>query len=255
MMIHPQSKIAKKIFGVIFTIAILLGAYLLFRTDEPSTYIANQTQPQPILNNNLNTNTNKEEEIKVPLPAKFSLTVPFTAQAPTGNWDQLHDEACEEASSIMAYAFFNDISLNAPLVETEITKLTKWQQENFGYYLSISTEETAKMIQANYDLKTELTKIDEETIKRALVDGKLVILPANGKMLGNPNFTPPGPIYHMLVITGYDEQGFITNDPGTRKGLNYRYTYATLQDATGNWSAGTKAVDLDNKKIIIVSKN
>jgi hypothetical protein len=40
----------------------------------------------------------------------------------------------------------------------------------------------------------------------------------------------------MLVIVGYDSNGFITNDPGTRKGEGYRYSFATLMAAIHDWN-------------------
>lgn len=57
-------------------------------------------------------------------------------------------------------------------------------------------------------------------------------------MLGNPYFTPPGPIYHMLVIKGYNLTEFITNDPGTRRGADYVYSYQTLMKAIHDWNNG-----------------
>lgn len=189
------------------------------------------------------------------LPKTFQLQVPFTSQAPTANWDELHNEACEEASVIMANAYFSGTkSLPAPDVEREISKMTNWQNNNFGYHLSIDTDETVKMIESVYDLNAETVTISENAIKKALSENKVVIIPANGQMLGNPNFRAPGPIYHMFVITGWNEKEFITNDPGTRKGHNYVYTYKTIYDATGNWNHGDHAVDLSDKRMIIVSK-
>ena len=41
------------------------------------------------------------------LPSSKLLPVPFTPQAPTANWDELHGEGCEEASVIMANAYYN----------------------------------------------------------------------------------------------------------------------------------------------------
>ena len=110
------------------------------------------------------------------------------------------------------------------------------------------------MIEQVYGLSAEVVDMSEDTIKQALTDKRLVVFPAQGQKLGNPNFTPPGPIYHMLVITGYDATNFITNDPGTRRGLNYKYTYDTLYEAAGSWSHEDYNVDLTNKQIIIVSK-
>src|SRR5687767_2969126 len=44
------------------------------------------------------------------IPGTLSLPVPFTPQAPTGNWDTIHNEACEEASAIMANAYFSGMT-------------------------------------------------------------------------------------------------------------------------------------------------
>ena len=59
----------------------------------------------------------------------------------------------------------------------------------------------------------------------------------------------------MLVITGFTEDTFITNDPGTKHGLNYEYSYETLKAATGNWVHLKNEVDLTQQQILIVSKN
>ncbi len=189
------------------------------------------------------------------LPETIKLEVPFTPQAPTANWDELHNEACEEASSIMANAYYNGTdSLTPEFVETEITRLSTWQDENLGYHMSINTPETQKMIEGVYGLKTITAKISEDAIKSALANNRLVMVPANGQLLHNPNYKQPGPIYHMLLITGYNEKGFITNDSGTRKGLDYFYDYKTLYEANGNWDHGKDAVNLQDKQIIIISK-
>ena len=52
-----------------------------------------------------------------------------------------------------------------------------------------------------------------------------------------PNFTPPGPVYHMLVVKGYDAQNFITNDVGTRKGESYTYTKDVIMKNMHDWNA------------------
>lgn len=259
MLISPESSTLKKVVGIVLTFAIIIGAYLFLQKDKAEVYTAHQTTQRTnsnkaTINSNPSTiNSNEEEK---PIPNEFALKVPFTAQAPTVNWDELHNQACEEASAIMVNAYFNDIHALPPAtVEKEINLLTKWQQDNFGYNLSISTEETKQMIESNFNLKAEITGIDEQKIKQALVNNKLVILPANGQMLNNPNFKTPGPIYHMLVITGYDGHTFITNDPGTRKGLDYEYDYSTLESSNGNWNKQIEEVNLDDKKIIIISKN
>jgi uncharacterized protein YvpB len=172
--------------------------------------------------------------------------------------DELHNEACEEAVAIMAYEYFSEntsTTLDPKQVEAQIGLLTDWQQQNLGYNLSITTEETANMIESVYKLKTKIINNFTETdIKQAISQNQLVVLPANGRLLNNPYFKSPGPIYHMLLITGYDEQDFITNDPGTKRGQNYRYSFSTLYKASASWIHKIQTTNTDIKKIIIVSK-
>jgi predicted heme/steroid binding protein len=55
-----------------------------------------------------------------------------------------------------------------------------------------------------------------------------------------------------MAINGYVYD--ITNDPGTRKGRNYPYTYETLFNAAGAWSHNLNAVDEGNKTALVVWK-
>ena len=82
---------------------------------------------------------------------------------------------------------------------------------------------------------------------------RLVLLPANGRLLGNPNFRSPGP-YHMVVIRGFNQSQFLTNDPGTRKGLNYPYSFSALYNANGDFDHAKHKVDLTKKMVIVVWK-
>lgn len=199
-----------------------------------------------------------EEPKKLDIPDLLNLKVPFTPQAPSANWDELHNEACEEASSIMVNEYFSnnrESVLKPEFVEKEIQRLTEWQQNTFGYHLDTTSEETSKMISEVYGLHTEVVnEVSEEKIKSSLAEGKLVIISFDGRLLRNPNFKRPGPPHHMLVIRGFNKEGFITNDPGTRRGMNYSYTFKTLYEASGDWSHATKSVNLRNKNLILVSK-
>jgi hypothetical protein len=261
MLINPNNKSNKRILLIIFLLGLLVGIIFLFNNKgKDSNQLSSESINNNLSNSNQTANINADtpepvsEEVTTP-PQTLQLDVPFTSQAPTANWDELHNEACEEASIIMSYAYFNNItSLPPVIVEKEITKLTDWQKKNYGYYLSITTDETVRMAKDVYGLNARTALMTERTIKEALANNKLVVLPANGRLLGNPNFTPPGPIYHMLVITGYNGSEFITNDPGTRRGENYQYSYDTLEQAAGGWDHTAKEVDTSDKRIIIISK-
>ena len=50
------------------------------------------------------------------------------------------------------------------------------------------------MIIANYGLQAKIiTDVTEDNIKKELAQNHLVLLPANGQLLGNPNYKTTGP--------------------------------------------------------------
>lgn len=254
--------ILKKIGLIIFTLCLFTLAVYVFVHMSPQEQspqelppVSSYQKPDPLPQE---TKPIKKTTPAPELPAELLLSVPFTPQAPTANWDELHNEACEEASVLMANAFFNGdtrSTLSPQEAEEEITKLTEWQQKNLGYYLSIDSEETVRMIESVYGLQAEVVRdFSEDTIKQALVQQKLVLVPVNGRLLGNPYFQQPGPIYHMFVIKGYDATSFIVNEPGTKRGRDYRYTWEVLKGSIGDYNHETKETDPSKPAIIIVSK-
>jgi hypothetical protein len=191
-------------------------------------------------------------------PAVLNLPIPFTSQAPTGNWDTVHNEDCEEATSLMANAYLTgntDVVLPAAQVDTEMTNLNNWEDAHFGYHLDTTAQETAQMIEGFYGLTaTVQNNFTLQDIKDQINLHHVVILPVNGRLIGNPNYTQPGPIYHMLVIRGYTSANLITNDSGTRRGQNYPYTFDTLYNAGADWGHATNTIEQNKKVMIIVSK-
>jgi len=133
------------------------------------------------------------------------LAVPFTPQAPTGDWsDPVHSEACEEASLIMIHEYFSgsrETRLDPEYVETQIAKLVEWQDNTLGYHLDSNAVETAQMAREVYGLKTRIvTDYTEEDLKSALRDNKVIIYFTAGRLLGNPDYRTPGPLYHVVLI-------------------------------------------------------
>lgn len=175
-------------------------------------------------------------------------TVPFTSQAPLAEWEErVFQDACEEASLLMAIAWAEgDGRTVIPRDEARRTIL-EYSDETFRLFgdgtYDTSAEDTAALGRAlapgvPFEARTGITADD---IVSALEAGWLVIVPADGQKLGNPNFTRPGPERHMVLVIGYDAvtQEFITNDPGTRLGQGYRYDedgfFAAIRDyATGD---------------------
>lgn len=250
----------KFVVATITIIAVILTIIALIYIDsryESGTLDIPKYNHEPLVPNK-DTGVATGTQSSILNPKSLNLKVPFSPQAPTANWDELHNEACEETSAIMANAYFNgpkDVKLAPDYVETQLAELTTWEKTAFGYYLDINSEETARLIEANYGLKAKVvTDVSESNIKNELSQNHLVLFPANGQRLGNPNYKQPGPKYHMLVIRGFTATSIITNDPGTRNGLNYSYSYNTLYQANGVWDHSIDEVDLSQKNMIVVWK-
>ena len=188
--------------------------------------------------------------------------VPFFAQAPRGKWkDPLFQNGCEEASVLMAMEWIRGGKIGDPKsieekmramesfentalgnsTDTDLYDVKKIFEEYFGYH-SISVESHVKL----------------DAIKDALHQGGIVLAPTFGRALGNPYFTQPGPITHMVLIKGYDsaKKQFIVNDPGTRRGESYRYDedvlYAALWGYPSSKEHATAAPKGNLKKEMLI---
>lgn len=188
-----------------------------------------------------------------PLPSTFNLNIPFASQAPFGNWDLPYKEACEEAAVIMAYSFLKNQPLNKEIMNEKILQLVDWEKKTFGYYEDTNAEEIARTLREYFNIKDVEVRYEFtiEDIKREVSKGHPVILPAAGRLLPNPNFRQPGPIYHALVVKGYTEKHIITNDPGTRRGKDFLYTPEALMNAIHDWNAQNI---LEGRKAMVVVK-
>ncbi len=168
---------------------------------------------------------------------QLPLKVPFTSQAPLAIWDQLHQEACEEASLLMVYYYRTGQKFTSPQeAEAEIKKMVTWEESN-GFKIDLTAQELIAVASRYLKLKTGRVLMSPTVgqLKAELNAGRPVIVPAAGRLLLNHNFKVPGPIYHMLVLKGYDANGFIVNDPGTRRGESYLYSFERIMTAMHDW--------------------
>lgn len=189
----------------------------------------------------------------------FNLDVPFYSQAPTGDWGMPYQEACEEASLLLAWYYVTDQTPSMKKFEEDLLAMVEWEIDYFGQYEHTTAEQTAEMARLylnhpNVDVVVDPT---ENQIRRWLDQGYPVIAPFAGRYLGNPYFTGLGPVYHMLVIRGYDGSRFITNDVGTRHGKNFTYKGDVLMNALHDWHDSASVDDegiLNGAKTVIVVK-
>lgn len=186
-----------------------------------------------------------------------TLKVPFLPQSPYENWQQPWKDACEEASISMVDSFFKNESASKQLAKSKILNIFAIKNKIFGYSLDENAEKIVKLIN-NY-LPWSASILENPTIldiKKEIDNERPVIVPVYGKALKNPNFRLGGPIYHVLVIAGYDDekQEFITEEPGTRRGLDFRYSYDTIMDANHDFLPNNKTKE-GPKKIILTNPN
>lgn len=187
------------------------------------------------------------------IPAKINLAVPWMSQAQNANWDMPYQEACEEASMLMVDGFYEKKERFAPdSADQLILKLVAYENKIRGDYKDTDANETAQIIRdylGYKDVRLIPFKTADE-IKNIVGRGYPVIIPFSGKELKNPNFRNGGPLFHMLVVKGYTDDGFfITGDPGTRKGEDYVYPLGRIVEAAHDWNGGDVA---NGDKVMIV---
>lgn len=186
------------------------------------------------------------------LPKSVNLEIPFTSQAPLGDWSPPFNHTCEEAAILMVHYYFKNKKVIDPAAaKIELLDIVDFEMKNYGFHEDTSTAQTAQLIKDYYGYKAKVFyDISLQDIKNELALNNPVIVPVAGRLLENPYFTPPGPIYHMLLIKGYNQDGFIANDAGTKMGDSFLYSYETLEKAINDWDS-KKGLE-NNKKAMIV---
>lgn len=207
-------------------------------------------------NSSENLDTSKNPTAAAPkdyvLPEDANLLIPFTSQAPHQNWSSPYNDFCEEASILMVASYIkNNQILNSNDADAKMLSIMDFEMKRFGYNKDTTAEETAIILREFYNLQKVKVVYNPtiQDIKFALAQGQAIIAPLAGREINNPNFRTPGPLYHMLVIKGYDKKNnFITNDPGTRKGADYKYKAETIMKALHDWNNG----DVYNGREVVI---
>lgn len=243
----------KRVFILLSILAfVLLGGHLLTQKFSKPSNVFPISKP-----------TDQAENPQLPaisalalpksMPTRYLIPdFPFQSQAPLGNWDALHEEACEEASLILTYYWKNNQALNAQKMEEEIQKLVS-SEVSQGYPVDLTAKQLGQIADSYYKMAVTVSyEVDAQTIKREIAAGHPVIVPAAGRMLGNPFFQRPGPIYHMVVIIGYDKDNFVVQDVGTKRGDNYIYNSTILLNAIHEWTGNPDTISSGPKSMVII---
>jgi len=192
-----------------------------------------------------------------------SIPVPFIVQAPYGNWQQPFQDACEEATILMLGAYFDGDTqgqVEAAEARKKILDLVDLEDTEFGFNRDTDINKMARIINRHFSFNAHV--VDNPTlaqIKNEVDSQHPMIVPVWGRdLISNPYFTPPGPKYHTIVISGYDDeqQQFITKEPGTRRGNDLRYGYQEIMNALADYVHGKDGLPAPNgkKRALFTSK-
>ena len=240
---------------MVYAFPILLGIFTLLTSCTAST-VPVELEPSSEAQIGFEEEVIPEENVieEIELPKKASILVPFMVQAPHGNWDAPYQEACEEAVVIMMDYYLRNAALDPDQANREIVQLTQWEEANH-YKYDVSLESLKVIVEEYYVYNVRISEnVTKESIMHEIAKGNPVIIPAAGRDLDNPYYSGDGPWYHMLLVTGYDKKYFITNDPGTRQGLDYKYKHKKLVNAIHDWTGVKEEIRSGVPRMMIIER-
>lgn len=172
------------------------------------------------------------------LTSGFNLKMPFTSQAPEGNWGEPWYNDCEEVSIAMVDSFYNSRVLTKAVAKKEILRIIGIKEKAYGFSLDEDADKMADIINNFLNWKAWVVEdptIDE--IKEQIDNAHPVIALTDGRLLDNRYYTTSE--YHIFVISGYDDnkEVFITQDAGTYRGHDYEYSYSIVMDALHDYNS------------------
>ena len=174
------------------------------------------------------------ESAPAPLPAFVNLPVPFTSQAPKGEWSaSQHD--CEEASLAMVDRYLRgDRSgglIDPDAAEAAIRGMTPWKVSQ-----DLVPSQLGLMAREHLGWSYRIYAATPANIKQQIALGRPVIVGVLTHGLGNPAYPgyrdhyeqPDWSVSHFVVVTGYDASSAILNDPGINQGHGYHISFSQL---------------------------
>lgn len=202
---------------------------------------------------------NEDEDANIPVSSQV-LAAPFISQAPRGEWKNgLFQNGCEEASVFMASRLGNNEPVSEEHAEQALLALARLSEQLFDTSVDTSAEDTLQLFRAYTGTENGrlVEQVTGEVLRATLARGEVMIIPMNGRLLGNPHFTAPGPETHMLVVLGYDvvTEEYIVHDPGTRFGARYRYPRERFENAIRDYPTGNHlSITSVEKRVIAIGK-
>jgi hypothetical protein len=239
--------------GLVAAVGIGAGIYFAFFGAGPQvTYVTPDLVPI-----DLNAAAPSDQP-PVNLPAAVSLPVPFTPQAPLGDW-ATHQHTCEEASLTMVDRYLRgDHSgglIDPQTANATINQITQWKPAQ-----DLTAQQVGEVAQKYMGWAYKVLPAERLNMKDQLALGRPLIFGVRTHGLGNANypgyrdhFEQPGwSVSHYLVVTGYDQSdSYILNDPGLTRGHGYHISYDQLMHAVDDLDQAYPALNMGRVFVVL----
>ncbi|MGH7760162.1 MAG: C39 family peptidase [Candidatus Dormibacteraceae bacterium] len=222
--------------ALVLVAALAAGAGLYFAL-RPSGSVSYVTPSPVALDPSAQTSTGPGVS-PAPLPANVLLPVPYTDQAPLGDW-AAKQHTCEEASLVMVDRYLggdhSGSQIDPRTANAAINRITPWKPAT-----DLTAEQVGAVATQYLGWSHEVLPASRQNMEQQLALGRPLIVGVRTHGLGNSNYPgytthyeqPGWSVSHYLVVTGYDQAGsFMLNDPGITRGHGYAITYDQLMHA------------------------
>ncbi len=170
------------------------------------------------------------------LPDHTLLQVPYTTQAPLGNWAQ-HQESCEAANLTMIWRYWNrdpSVVIDPKTADDYIHMIDGWKPQP-----DLNDTMMGELARQHWGYDYRILPNTQQTIAEQLAAGRPLLAEVRTHGLGNGHY--PGyyshyeetgwSVPHFVTIIGYDSSGVWLNDAGITLGRGYHISYAQLAHA------------------------
>lgn len=239
--------------GLVAVVGIGAGIYFAFNGgSNQTTYLTPDLVP---IDNSTNATPNDTPPSN--LPAAVILPVPFTPQAPLGNW-AARQHTCEEASLVMVDRYLkgdhSGTLIDPHTADAAINQVTAWKPAQ-----DLTSLQVGELAQKYMGYGYKVLPATRLNMKWQLSLGRPLIVGVRTHGLGNSNY--PGysshyeqagwSVSHYLVVAGYDTNDtYILNDPGLTRGHGYHISYDQLMHAIDDLDQAYP--DLNSGRVFVV---
>jgi uncharacterized protein YvpB len=237
--------------GLVAGLGIAAGVYFaFFGVGEQISYVTPDLVPIDL------STSAPADTPPVILPAAVILPVPFTPQAPLGNWAQ-RQHTCEEASLYMVDRYLKgDHSgnlIDPATADAGINQITAWKPT-----VDLNSQQVGEVAKKYMGWQYKIVTADRLSMKQQLALGRPLIVGVRTHSLGNPNYPhyrdhyqdPAYSVSHYLVVIGYENDNYVLNDPGLTRGKGYHISFDQLVKAIDDFD--TAYPELNSGRVVVV---